>query len=738
MMDIDRLILDSPASSSTTSIRSDLTSSPGSSLGKHESSFPHDEYYVDADKFVCKWSTDQNAQRIQATEFENTAFVRSLHLYMLEQLSSECHLCPHYQKQHDVQNRACSNNHSNNPRVDYYATPDVFRSEKVLVIVASGRGDQCVPGIWSRSLFIQEGLGAGSMLNYCQTAMACGYELLLLNEPSLSYDRLERVWTHSIFAFAAHKIDFLAFGHVGQYIMNLVVRHPQDTRARVGRIGLIESSRLKWPRGARRDPAAYDFLSQCCVNWERSDRFSFGQEIPQIRVTSHYKPAILHLSAGPYHHPREETTTNGSTTSKPQERPQQSSNVAQTIQLVMEAMFRFFAHKSNTAFDFSRSEVRRSRTCEQRMMHSPKILGLTKTDSRLSIDDFELLKVIGRGAFGKVMLVRKKSGPGANQVFAMKVLRKAFIHERNQVEHTKTERAILKAMDHPFLVKLVFAFQNPSKLYLVMDYYSGGTLYFHHRKHKRFSGHLVRFLGAQIFLALAYLHSYDTIYRDLKLENILCDAQGFVALTDFGLSRENVRGDAETFCGTAEYIAPELLVGTPYGRAVDWWSFGILLFELLVGHTPFYHPSRKDNFKAILHSPLSFPSHIYVSLEAKSLIKGLLQRKVCCRLGSGSRGAVEIMDHAFFAGFEWESLLRKNTTSPFEPYVSGLKNKSKRLVKKTDFCTDTSNVSTKYTQEVAQDSVSGPTILSSAERNAFADFSYIDEDQFFLPMVSPT
>lgn len=181
------------------------------------------------------------------------------------------------------------------------------------------------------------------------------------------------------------------------------------------------------------------------------------------------------------------------------------------------------------------------------------------------------------------MLVRKKNekgqGGSEGQVYAMKVLKKDVVSAKGQVEHTKSERDILFEVRHPYIVRLRYAFQSEDKLYLVTDYYNGGTLFYHLRKSRQFEEERARFYAAQLLSALAHLHSLNIIYRDLKLENVLMDHLGHLALTDFGLSKQNIdaTGGATTFCGTAEYIAPELLKGQKYGPAVDWWSFGILL-----------------------------------------------------------------------------------------------------------------------------------------------------------------
>lgn len=200
-------------------------------------------------------------------------------------------------------------------------------------------------------------------------------------------------------------------------------------------------------------------------------------------------------------------------------------------------------------------------------------------DEKLSAADFDLLNIVGKGAFGKVMLVRKKYGLGEGKYYAMKILKKSFIEAKGQIENTKSEREILCEIRHPFIVRLRFAFQNDEKLYLVTDYYNGGTLFYHLRKSRAFSEDRARFYASELLLALDHLHSQSIIYRDLKLENVLLDHVGHVALTDFGLSKQDIdkTGGASTFCGTFEYIAPELFNRQRYGKAVDWWSFGILL-----------------------------------------------------------------------------------------------------------------------------------------------------------------
>jgi len=295
-------------------------------------------------------------------------------------------------------------------------------------------------------------------------------------------------------------------------------------------------------------------------------------------------------------------------------------------------------------------------------------------DHKLRVADFDLLKVVGKGAFGKVMLVRKKTGVDKGGIFAMKVLKKSMIIAKGQVEHTNSERSILREVRHPYIVCLRYAFQSDEKLYLITDYYSGGSLFYHLRKARGFSENRTRFYGAQLLLALAHLHENKIIYRDLKLENVLMDHEGHIALTDFGLSKEGVDDVFEmqlsTFCGTAEYIAPELLKGQKYGAAVDWWSFGVLLYEMMGFKTPFFDKNRKLMFYNIINNEPQWQPHF--SSTATSVLKGLLVKAPQRRLGSGPDGNGEIKGHPFFGPIDWDKLRARELAPPFRPDVKNI------------------------------------------------------------------
>jgi len=225
-----------------------------------------------------------------------------------------------------------------------------------------------------------------------------------------------------------------------------------------------------------------------------------------------------------------------------------------------------------------------------------------------------------------VFLVTKKDN---GKLFAMKCLRKDMIKQRNQKEHTTTEREILGDVDSPFIVQLRYAFQTPERLYMVMDFINGGELFFHLRSSSRFSEQRAKFYAAEVLLALEYIHGLGIIYRDLKPENILLDSEGHIKLTDFGLSKqffdEEANGENKTFsvCGTPEYLAPEILKQTGHDKAVDFWSFGALLYEMLSGAPPFYSKNRDQMFRNILTRPVEMKSHF--SWQSVDLLKKLLQ-----------------------------------------------------------------------------------------------------------------
>jgi len=342
---------------------------------------------------------------------------------------------------------------------------------------------------------------------------------------------------------------------------------------------------------------------------------------------------------------------------------------------------------------------------------------LLDNSERVKLEDFELLKVLGRGSFGKVMQVRKKSN---GIVYAMKILKKAAIIARNQVEHTKAERKILQSLQHPFLMTLRYAFQSKEKLYFVLDYYQGGELFFHLKNQRRFPEDVARIYVGEIALALGHLHGLQIIYRDLKPENILLDDRGHVCLTDFGLSKDvDPESKAHTFCGTPEYLAPEIVTGSGHDKAVDWWSLGILLYELTVGIPPFYSQNVNEMYNKIQHGVLRFPP--FLSEHCKSLIVGLLNRDPKKRLGS-LNDVDDVTGHPFFSGLNWDDVMSKKLEVSYRPNV------------KSD--DDSSNFDQTFTSEPVVDSmVQGSELtktLGEGGNDAFSGFTFQEKGSALL------
>ena len=342
------------------------------------------------------------------------------------------------------------------------------------------------------------------------------------------------------------------------------------------------------------------------------------------------------------------------------------------------------------------------------------ISGNIKSKARVGIDDFELVRVIGKGSFGKVTLVRKKMD---QKLYAMKVLSKSNIIKRKQVEHTRTERRVLGAINHPYIVKLHYAFQTNEKLFFVLDYAAGGELFFHLSRMKKFPETYARFYAAEISLALDELHLHGVVYRDLKPENILLDGEGHIKLADFGLAKENITEAAEgahSLCGTPEYLSPEVLDRQGHGTAVDWWNLGMVTYEMLTGLPPWYTQDKEKLFERLRKAPLKFP--YYVSKPAASLIQGLLNRNPQERLGAG--GGSEVKAHIFFASVDWDALTRGAVAPPFNP----LRNQEAE---------DTQNFEKEFTSLPVQ-SIDDSTVERAERINSETFQNFTFEEESFL------
>ncbi|XP_053460335.1 RAC-gamma serine/threonine-protein kinase isoform X1 [Nycticebus coucang] len=291
----------------------------------------------------------------------------------------------------------------------------------------------------------------------------------------------------------------------------------------------------------------------------------------------------------------------------------------------------------------------------------------TTQHKRKTMNDFDYLKLLGKGTFGKVILVREKA---SGKYYAMKILKKEVIIAKDEVAHTLTESRVLKNTRHPFLTSLKYSFQTKDRLCFVMEYVNGGELFFHLSRERVFSEDRTRFYGAEIVSALDYLHSGKIVYRDLKLENLMLDKDGHIKITDFGLCKEGITDAAtmKTFCGTPEYLAPEVLEDNDYGRAVDWWGLGVVMYEMMCGRLPFYNQDHEKLFELILMEDIKFPRTL--SSDAKSLLSGLLIKDPNKRLGGGPDDAKEIMRHSFFSGVNWQDVYDKKLVPPFKPQVT--------------------------------------------------------------------
>ncbi|XP_020632368.1 ribosomal protein S6 kinase beta-1-like [Orbicella faveolata] len=328
--------------------------------------------------------------------------------------------------------------------------------------------------------------------------------------------------------------------------------------------------------------------------------------------------------------------------------------------------------------DLSDDEFEEGQVCDEPMENDESSLEVetlsiseetvNPKDEKIGPNSFELLKVLGKGGYGKVFQVRKVDGQNKGKIFAMKVLKKAaIIRSHKDTAHTKAERNILEAVKHPFIVDLIYAFQTGGKLYLILEYLSGGELFMHLEREGIFMEDTACFYLSEIVLALEHLHKQGIIYRDLKPENILLDTQGHVVLTDFGLCKEAVFENSltHTFCGTIEYMAPEILTRSGHGKAVDWWSLGALMYDMLTGSPPFCGDSRK-----------------------KTIDK--------C--------------HPFFRSINWDDLYSRKVEPPFKPNITGEE--------------DVSQFDSKFTRQTPVDSPVDSMLSESADK-IFQGFTYV-------------
>ncbi|KAI0306767.1 kinase-like domain-containing protein [Multifurca ochricompacta] len=289
----------------------------------------------------------------------------------------------------------------------------------------------------------------------------------------------------------------------------------------------------------------------------------------------------------------------------------------------------------------------------------------------LRLQDFQVRGTLGTGTFGRVLLVKYRppvSAPSnTTRFFAMKVLQKTEVIRLRQVEHVKAERRILSRVRHPFIVDLYATFQDSLNIYMLLSYVPGGELFTHLRRAGRFSPDVTRFYLATIILALKYLHSFNIIYRDLKPENLLLDNRGYLRLTDFGFAKV-VDDRTWTLCGTPEYLAPEIIQSDGHGKPADWWACGILAYEMMVGHPPFFDETAYGIYDRILKGKIQWPRDM--DTLSRNLIKGFLHPDRTKRLGNLLAGADDILEHPWFRGVDWGALERREIRAPIVPHVT--------------------------------------------------------------------
>uniref|UniRef100_A0A674DR70 Protein kinase C n=1 Tax=Salmo trutta TaxID=8032 RepID=A0A674DR70_SALTR len=345
----------------------------------------------------------------------------------------------------------------------------------------------------------------------------------------------------------------------------------------------------------------------------------------------------------------------------------------------------------------------------KQVLYRHNLKGRSARKKRLGISDFTFLQVLGKGSFGKVMLARLNS---SERVFAVKVLKKDIILQDDDVECTMTEKRVLSlAGCHPYLTQLYCCFQTLDRLFFVMEFVNGGDLMFHIQKSRKFEEGRACFYTAEITSALMFLHSKGIIYRDLKLDNVLLDKDGHCKLADFGMCKEGMfEGVATgTFCGTPDYIAPEILQEMLYGPSVDWWALGVLLYEMLSGHAPFEAENEDDLFESILNEEIIYAS--WLSADAVNILKAFLTKNPVRRLGcmADEGGENAVTSHAFFIGIDWDKLNRRELEPPFKPRIKTAE--------------DVNNFDPDFTQE---DPTLTPIedLLPSVNQDEFHNFSF--------------
>lgn len=336
--------------------------------------------------------------------------------------------------------------------------------------------------------------------------------------------------------------------------------------------------------------------------------------------------------------------------------------------------------------------------------------GARRRQKKFGLSEFKFIKVLGKGSFGKVLLAERKD---TDEIYAIKILKKETVLQDDDVECTMIERRVLAlSAGHPYLTALHSSFQTADRLFLVMEYVNGGDLMFQIQKARKFDEKRSRFYASEVVLALQYLHRHGVIYRDLKLDNVLLDKDGHIKLADFGMCKEGMTpgGYTNTFCGTPDYIAPEILQEKPYGFSVDWWALGVLMYEMMAGQPPFEADNEDDLFESILHDDVLYP--VWLSKEAVSILKGFMTKNCVKRLGCTASGEQSILEHPFFREIDWIQLEARQIVPPFKPKIRSR--------------TDVGNFDTDFTREEPKLTPTDKNIIANINQDEFKDFSFVN------------
>lgn len=336
-----------------------------------------------------------------------------------------------------------------------------------------------------------------------------------------------------------------------------------------------------------------------------------------------------------------------------------------------------------------------------------------KSGDNVSINDFNIIKTIGRGAYGKVTLAQNKFD---GKLYALKSLCKQNLQENDLVEKTIRERDTLMKVHHPFLVCASYAFQSDTHIFLAQEFLPGGDLFTRLEHVKTIGESQAKNYIAMLILAVGELHSNGIIHRDLKPDNILFDEKGYLKITDFGFVQFEIKKGktTDTFCGTPEYIAPEILLDKPYGRSVDWWALGIITYKILYYIFPFYNSNISEMYLSIINDSFQFPINAEISENAKDFINKLLIKNPEERLGSGEEDYKELQAHPWFDGFQWDQLLKRNIQMEYVPQVSN--------------SNITGNFEKEFTDIPAGVTPQDPNQVTATTQLKFHDFTLINDD----------